>query len=146
MKKYETRGVIMDNFKFTYEEKNFELKEENCEYINNEELENFHIATVLDILCKSENVDFEREYYDSCCDQCRGNRKDDTKFFQFLEYHFYIFTKDGKYVLSSISKEYETTTYTALMKEKKIDNSYIVSVLVCNNCETWAVEIEQCEM
>jgi Protein of unknown function (DUF3785) len=136
----------MTSYKFSYEDKEYELKEENCDYINNEEVEDLQISTVIDLLNKNEEVDFSVEYYDTCCDECRFNRKDDTKFFQFLEYHFYIFTKDNKYVLSSISKEYENITFGSLIKEKKVDNSYIVSVLVCKNCETWSIEVEQCDM
>ncbi|MDO7202996.1 DUF3785 family protein [Paraclostridium bifermentans] len=31
--------------------------------------------------------------------------KKNKKFFGFLEYHFYVFSKDGKYVISDIDKE-----------------------------------------
>ncbi|MPM69200.1 hypothetical protein SDC9_116144 [bioreactor metagenome] len=136
----------MSNYKFQYEDKEFELKEENCDYINNEEVENFNISTVLDLLNKGEEVGFTSEYYDSCCEECKFNRKDDTKFFEFFEYHFYMFTKDNNYVLSTISPEYKDVTLTSLVKDKKIDNSYIVSILVCKNCGTWAIEVEQCDM
>ncbi|WP_291573593.1 DUF3785 family protein [Clostridium sp. UBA4548] len=136
----------MNNYKFQYEDKEFELKEENCDYINNEEVENFNISAVLELLNKGEEVGFTAEYYDSCCEECKFNRKDDTKFFEFLEYHFYMFTKDNNYVLSTISPEYKDVTLTSLVKDKKIDNSYIVSILVCKNCGTWAIEVEQCDM
>lgn len=136
----------MSNYKLQYEDKEFELKEENCDYINNEEVENFNISTVLDLLNKGEEVGFTAEYYDSCCEKCKFNRKDDTKFFEFFEYHFYMFTKDNNYVLSTISPEYKDVTLTSLVKDKKIDNSYIVSILVCKNCGTWAIEVEQCDM
>lgn len=136
----------MSNYKFQYEDKEFELKEDNCDYINNEEVENFHISTVLELLNKGEEVRFTVEYYDSCCEECKFNRKDDTKFFEFLEYHFYIYTKENNYVLSSISPEYGNVTLTSLVRDKKIDNSHIVSILVCKNCGTWAIEVEQCDM
>jgi hypothetical protein len=136
----------MSSYKFCNEGKEFELKEENCDYINNEEVENLQISTVLELLNKGEEVDFAVEYYDTCCDECKFNRKDDTKFFQFLEYHFYIFTKNNNYILSSISEEYKNTSFGSLIKEKKVDNSYIVSVLVCKNCGTWTIEVEQCDM
>ncbi|MPN51939.1 hypothetical protein SDC9_199590 [bioreactor metagenome] len=136
----------MSNYKFQYEDKEFELKEDNCDYINNEEVENFHISTVLDLLNKGEEVGFTVEYYDSCCEECKFNRKDDTKFFEFLEYHFYIYTKENNYVLSSISPEYKNVTLTSLVRDKKIENSHIVSILVCKNCGTWAIEVEQCDM
>ncbi|MEG0773204.1 DUF3785 family protein [Clostridium sp.] len=136
----------MSSYKFCHEGKEFELREENCDYINNEEVENLQISTVLELLNAGKEVDFAVEYYDTCCDECKFNRKDDTKFFQFLEYHFYIFTKDNNYVLSSISEEYKNVTFGYLIKEKKVDNSYIVSVLVCKNCGTWTIEVEQCDM
>ncbi len=35
----------------------------------------------------------------------RSKRKE--KFFPFLEYHFYIFSRDGEYVISNISIDYK---------------------------------------
>jgi len=136
----------MSTYKFSYDNKEFELKEENCDYINNEEVEGLEVSNVIELLKNCEEVNFDVEYYDSACDQCRANRKDETKFFEYLEFHFYAFTKNNKFVLSSVSKEYENTTFTSLMKEKKIDNSFIVSVIACRNCGVWAIEVEQCEM
>lgn len=136
----------MSTYKFSYDNKEFELMEENCDYINNEEVEDLDISTVIELLNNCEEVNFDVEYYDSSCEQCKDNRKEETKFFEFLEYHFYVFTKNNKFILSSISKEYENTTFTTLMKEKKIDNSYIISVIVCRKCGVWAIEVEQCEM
>ncbi len=68
------------------------------------------------------------------------------KVLEILEDHFYIFTKEGKYIISNISNEFETTTYSQLERMKKIDESYIVSIIICESCKNFAIEVEQCDM
>lgn len=137
----------MKEFKFVYGEKEFILSEESFTYIENEEVEDFTVESAIDILNEgNEEVDFDYEYYKDKCDECDGGEAIDKKHYGFLEYHFYIFTKNTKYIMSNISEEFKATSYTKLRKENKIDNSYIVSVIVCSECKTFNIEVEQCDM
>lgn len=139
----------MEKYKFDYNDKSYELKEEECNYFLNDEeypANGIEIADILRLLANHEAVDFGIEYYDQPCKNCKDGIAEKAKYFKFLEYHFYIFTKNNDYVISNISKEYENTSYNKLMKNKSVDNSYIVSVMVCVNCGDYSIEIEQCEI
>ncbi|MGL5749589.1 MAG: DUF3785 family protein, partial [Paraclostridium sp.] len=68
------------------------------------------------------------------------------KFFGFLEYHFYIFTKGGNYVISDIDKSYEGQSFNKLTRANKVDDSYIVSIIMCEACSDYIVQIENCEI
>lgn len=137
----------MNNFEFVKEEEKYVLSEENFTYIDNEEVDGLDLDLVLKLLNEAgEKVYFDYEYYSDPCDECGKGVCPDKKHYRFLEYHFYVFTKGGKYIISNISTEFENTSYTALVKENKIDNSYIVSVLLCEECKTYNIAVEQCEM
>lgn len=137
----------MLEFKFTQDDNEFVLSEDNLTYIDNEEVEEFDLEEVMELLNNTnEEVDFDYEYFADKCEECGGGKTQDKKHYAFLEYHFYIFTKAGKYVISNISKEFENTSYGKLVKERKIDNSYIVSILLCDECKTYSIAVEQCDM
>ncbi len=72
----------------------------------------------------------------------RSKRKE--KILSFLEYHFYIFSRDGEYVISNISIDYKGLSFNKLSRANKVDNSYIVSVIICENCQDYIVQIENC--
>ncbi|KJS87057.1 MAG: hypothetical protein JM58_05865 [Peptococcaceae bacterium BICA1-8] len=139
----------MSNYQFTYNEKTYELGEDNCSYLMDDEdnpVAGIEIPDILELLNQAEEVNFDLKYYGQPCQNCRAGKEEKAKFFKFLEYHFYIFTKNGEYVMSSISKEFTNTSFTRLLKEGKTDNSFIVSVMVCINCGEYSVEIEQCDV
>lgn len=136
----------MENYTFSFNDKNYELSENNCEYfINDEEnpINNIDTKTVLNILNGSNEVEFDVAYYEEPCSKCLNGVKEKEKVFRFLEYHFYIFTKDSNYVISDISSNYEGKSFNKLLKEKQVDNSYIVTITVCRNCNVYYVEIEE---
>jgi hypothetical protein len=139
----------MSSYKFNFGEKEYELSDNNFDYMLNDEeqpVSGFEREDVLMLLSQYDKVNFDVEYYDRPCEACLAGKAEKVKVFKFLEYHFYIFTKKGNYIISSISKEYENTTFTHLLNSGKIDNSYIVSVMVCESCGHYSIEIEQCEM
>lgn len=139
----------MENYKFTFDEKNYELTKDNCDYIENDEnapVLNFQISDVLTLLNEGSEVNFDIEYYDLPCENCLAGKKEKVKFFPFLEYHFTIFTKESSYVISPLSKNYEGESYNKLLREGKVDNSYIVSVTVCTSCSHYSISMEQCEI
>jgi hypothetical protein len=122
--------VKMQDYKFEFNNRTYELLEDNYDYFDND----------------AEEVKFDLEYYDTPCDKCLAGKKEKAKIFRFLEYHFFIFTKEGNYVISNISKEFKNTSTTQLFKLGKVDNSFIVSIAVCENCGSYSIEIEQCEV
>lgn len=137
----------MSIYKFEFNEKEYELNEANCSgMINDEEksVSNIDLDEILNLLNQSEDVDFDLEYYQEACPECLNGVKEKQKFFGFLEYHFYIFTKDGKYVISDISKDYEGLSFNKLSRAGKVDDSYIVSIIICEHCLDYIVQIENC--
>lgn len=136
-------------FKLNCNDKEFVLNEDNLEYMYNDEetpIEDVEANDILNILNESNEVDFEVQYYDDKCSKCLSKEEEKEKCYSFLEYHFYLFTKNNKIVTSNISKGYEEGQFNKLWRERRIDNSYIVSIVVCKYCGNYAIEIEQCDM
>lgn len=139
----------MKEFKFVYDNKEYELREVNCSCLINDEEQpvmGIEKSNIIELLSQQEICDFDIEYYDEPCRNCLSGEKEKSKYFKFLEYHFYIYTKKGSYVISSISKEYQDTSYNKLFKKGIVDNSYIISIIVCVNCGDYSIEIEQCDV
>lgn len=137
----------MNSYKFNFREKEYELNAINCSgLINDEEksVSNIDLNEVLRLLIQDENIDFDLEYYQEACPECLSGVKEKQKFFGFLEYHFYIFTKNGKYVISDIDTDYEGLSFNKLSKAGKVDDSYIVSIIICEHCNDYIVQIENC--
>lgn len=137
------------DYKFIYNDKEYELREDNCSYMMNDEefpVSGIDKADVIDLLNHCESVDFDIAYYDKPCENCLAGKKEKEKHFKFLEYHFYIFTKAGKYIMSSLSKEYAAAALKKLYKRASIDNSYALSVAVCTECGYYSIELEHCEV
>lgn len=137
------------NYKFNYNGKEFILDEENLlDVINDEEnpLKGLEIEDIINLLKESPDVDFDKAYYSTPCEECNSNFKDSKKESEYLEYYFYIYSKDSNYVISTISKEYENKTYNRMEIMGEVDNSYIVTIIVCANCSKYLVQIEQLEV
>lgn len=137
----------MNLYKFTYDEKEYTLSQENCSALINDDdkpVAGIGIQNIIDMLNNSNNVDFDMEYYQEACPECLAGVKEKQKFFGFLEYHFYIFTKDGNYVTSDIVPDYQGLSFNKLSRQNKVDDSYIVSIIVCENCQDYIVQIENC--
>lgn len=137
----------MIEYKFNYEEKEYLLNQSNCNGLINDEdkpVKGINLSDIINLLISSDNIDFDLEYYQEACEECLLGVKEKAKFFPFLEYHFYIFTKNQEYVISDISKDYEGLSFNKLYKAKKIDDSYIISIIVCKNCGKYIVQIENC--
>ncbi|WP_040214411.1 DUF3785 family protein [Clostridium polynesiense] len=137
----------MDRYDFDFNGKLYSLTEESAAaFINDDEkpVEGLDIKEVLRLLKENTEVKFDKAYYEEPCESCRADIENKPKYFEFLEFYFYVFTKDNKYIISSLSKEYESTSYNKLLKQGKVDNSYIVSIIVCKHCGDYSVQIEQC--
>lgn len=134
---------------FEYEGKPYELNKDNLIEIINDEvnpIEDINIEMILNLLNEGAEVEFGKAYYSTPCEKCGANFKEKKNISEYLEYYFYVYTKHGKYVISDISKEYEGLTFNKLQLQGKVDNSYIVTVIVCNNCSKYLVQIEELEI
>jgi Protein of unknown function (DUF3785) len=136
-------------YKFKFDEKEYSLGEDNLEYFandENEELKDIDENKILELLTNSNEVEFEKAYYENCCSNCKAGKEEKKKAFDFLEVHFYVYGKNNKYVTSSIDDEYDKKSFTRLNREGIVDKSYLVTVMVCRNCGTYAIEIEEFEV
>lgn len=137
----------MSSYKFEYEDKVYLLDESNCSgFINDEEnpVKGIELKDILNLLSDCDEVDFDLEYYQEACPECLKGVKEKEKFFAFLEYHFYIFTKNGEYVISDIKSLGQGLSFNKLSRQNKVDDSYIVSTIVCKNCGDYIIQIENC--
>ncbi|MCQ2968749.1 MAG: DUF3785 domain-containing protein [Clostridium sp.] len=136
-------------YKFTFEGKEYTLNEEKLDYFVNDEenpIKDIDLNKILEIMTNSNEVDFAKEYFDMPCAECKNGVSEKQKFFGFLGYNFYIYTKNTEFVISSIDKEYEGLSFNRLQRLGKVDNSYIVLVNVCKHCGSYSVEIEEFEI
>lgn len=136
-------------YKFKFDEKEYTLGEDNLEYFandENEELEEIDTERVLELLSNSDEVDFQNAYYESCCSNCKAGKEEKKKAFDFLEFYFYAYGKDNKFITSSIDNEYDKKSFTRLNREGIVDKSYLITVIVCKNCGTYSIEIEEFEL
>ncbi|WP_293982677.1 DUF3785 family protein [uncultured Clostridium sp.] len=134
-------------YKFKYNNKEYILNNDNCEGIffeNDEKIEGITVDTILNALNEGEEVSFTNEYYSGKC-SC-DNQEKIGKYYRYLEYHFYIYTKDNQYVINTICRDYENTSFNKLYSTGKVDKSYIVNVTVCPDCGTYSIEIDECEV
>lgn len=135
------------DYKFVSDEKEYILTEENCEGIffdDENDVIGLSVDTILSALNEGDEVNFSNEYYAGIC-SCNAQEQI-KKSYRYLEYHFYIYTKNNEYVLNTLSEEYKNTSFNKLFSLRKIDNSYIVNVTVCPNCGTYSIEVDQCDV
>lgn len=136
-------------YKFEFDGKEYILGENNLEYFvndENEELKGIEVETILELLKNSDEVDFQKAYYESCCSNCRAGKDEKKKVFDFLEFYFYAYGKDNNFITSSIDDEYDRKSFTRLNREGIVDKSYLVTIIVCKNCGTYSIEIEEFEV
>lgn len=139
----------MKSYTFEFEGKAYTLTAEKCQAIFNDEnlpVEPVDIEDLLGILSPVFEENFEIEYYNEGCDSCPPVERKKKELVPFLESHFYWYTKDSKPVISTIQPEYEGLTYDRLFAEGKVDNSYVVSFVVCPACGEYQVYLDQVEM
>lgn len=133
------------NYKFIYDNKEYVLAQENCEGIffdEENEVKGLSVDIVLNALNEGEEVNFSNEYYAGKC-SC-DTQEQINKSYRYLEYHFYIYTKNHEYVINTLCNEYTNTSFNKLFSLGEIDDSYIVNVTVCPNCGNYSIDVEQC--
>ena len=137
-------------FKFNYDEKEYILDDENFDELINDDdkpVKDIDTDLIIELLRNSpEEIIFDEEFYIEACPKCLKGIKEKEKFFPFLEYHFYIYTKEGKYVISTIDKNYEGKSFNKLSRSNIVDDSYIVSIIICKHCNDYIIQVENCEV
>ena len=126
-------------FKFIFDDKEYILNEDNS-------IKDIDERKIIEILHNSDNVEFIKAFFDFPCESCSEGVDEKKKFFDFLGFNFYIYTKNEEYVISTLDKEYEGLSFKRLMKSGKVDNSYIVMLNVCKHCGSYSIEIEEFEV
>lgn len=136
----------MSTYNLSLENHSLELSGENCDYFLNDDVNEIDLDTILTLLQNStESLQFEKEYYSEYCDNCQKG-KGEKKVFDFIEGHFFIFTKNNNFIISDLSEKYKSTSFKRLLKSGEIDDSYIVKIIVCPYCDNYSIEIEQCSI
>lgn len=134
--------------KFTVksEEHNLDIEKFNG-FLNDEEnpIKDIDEKFILNIL-EGKELEFEKAYYSAPCSSCKSVEQGKSKAYGFFEYHFYLFTKNSEVVSNSFKTEETGVSFTRMEREGKADNSYIVSVIVCAECGSYEIEIEQIEV
>ena len=136
-------------FKFVFEDKEYKLDENNLDYFVNDEenpIKDIDEKKIIDILNNAEEVEFTKAFFDLPCQDCNSGVEEKKKFFDFLGFNFYIYTKNNEYVVSTLDKKYEGLSFNRLKKVGKVDNSYIVMINVCKHCGSYSIEIEEFEI
>ncbi|MEW9080034.1 DUF3785 family protein [Terrisporobacter glycolicus] len=137
-------------FKFNYDEKEYILNDENFDELINDDdkpVKDIDKDMIIELINNSpEEIIFDEEFYIEACPKCLKGIKEKEKFFPFLEYHFYIYTKEGKYVISTIDKDYKGKSFNKLSRLNLVDDSYIVSIIICKHCNDYIIQMENCEV
>lgn len=137
-------------FKFNYDEKEYILDDQNFDELINDDdkpVKDIDKDLIIELLKNSpEEIIFGEEFYIEACPKCLKGIKEKEKFFPFLEYHFYIYTKEEKYVISTIEKDYEGKSFNKLSRSNLVDDSYIVSIIICKHCNDYIIQVENCEV
>ena len=80
-------------FKFTFDDKEYILNEDNLEYFVNDEdnpIKDIDEKKIIEILYNSENVEFIKAFFDFPCENCNEGVAEKKKFFDLKYYYLYI--------------------------------------------------------
>ncbi|MEG0296189.1 MAG: DUF3785 family protein [Clostridium sp.] len=137
------------SYKFNFDGQEYDLNDDKLNGFFNDEVNPINAideSNILQILNDGQGVDFSKSFYSLACEDCKDENFEKKKAYEFLEFHFYIYTKDGDVVTTTIDKDHEENSYDRLYSIGKVNNSYIVSVIACKKCGTFDIEIEELEM
>lgn len=135
----------MSSYELINEGKKYRLEADKCSgFLNDEErpIEGITVEDILDLLRDSERVLFYNTYYDQACESCQKNINEDGKYFDYLEFQFYLFAKGNSYVISSLSEEYDSQILSKHNNTGTVDSTYLISVTVCESCGDYTIDLE----
>lgn len=129
--------------KFNHNKKEYILNEANCSgYYNDEEkpIEGLEFEEIINLLNK-EVPYVDTEFFDTTCENCHFAKPEGLKTYPFMELSFSVFAKEGQYVMSSLSEDYEELSFNKLERRGLVDSMYIVMVVICPECNDYTVEL-----
>lgn len=130
-------------------EKDYTLDQEHCDGIFNDDLmpiKNFSYEVVNQWLNHMPNDNFDIEYYEDDCAVCPPKPRGKKKLVPYLEGHFYVFTKSGEVVITSIDPTFVQGSFEEMSLRGTVDQSYILSIIICPICGAYEFSLEQVEM
>ncbi|NDL66556.1 DUF3785 family protein [Anaerotalea alkaliphila] len=130
------------------EGKEYVLEEAGCyafEIGEGLEVEGLDFERVSGFMEEGGVLEFEPAYYDSWCENCEHGKGGKAKSYRFLAFDFYIFTKEGRIVASSLDKDYQEHGVLAMEKKGMVDGSLLVEVVLCPNCGEYSIEVLPCD-
>ncbi len=125
------------------------LLKEKCLGIWNDEIAPIHELTyelVASWMSYMPEDAYEIEYFEDDCEICPPKPRGKKRLVPYLEGHFYVFTKAGQPVTLSIHPEYVMGSFESLLLQGIVDQSYIMSVIVCPTCGHYQFSLEQVDM
>lgn len=122
---------------------------DKCQGLFNDELMPINEFTYDAAMKWMENLSpelFDLEYYEDDCEVCPPKPRGKKKLVPYLEAHFYVFTKNKNVVMTSIDSEFETGSFETMQLKGLVDQSYILSVILCPTCGSYQLSLEQVDM
>lgn len=135
------------DYKFIHNNKEYLLSEDNFDgmfFDEDNEISGLTLYIVLKALNEGTEVNFTNQYYVSKC-PC-GSQEQVNKSYCYLEYQFYIYTKDNQYVINNICSEYGDKSFSKLVSLGEVDKSFIASIVVCPECGLYYIDVTECEV
>ena len=137
----------MERISYQWNEQIYELDIAKLNYFYVDEqvlMDEIKLEQILDLL-KGKTLMVDKEYYDQGCEVCGFKKAEEEKYYAFLESHFYLFVKEEKLVGHSLAGDYESLSFRQLEKQGKVDQLYMVSLVICMHCQSYSIEIEACD-
>lgn len=131
------------------EGKCFELTQEKCSAMHNDEakpVEGIDIDMLLAFGNAMDPEAFSKEYYREDCEGHEPAPRAKKELVPYWEGHYYLYTKKQKPVMTSVSPEYADTSFDRLLKSGTVDDSYIVTFILCPVCGLYQIHVDQLDI
>lgn len=125
------------------------LDEAHCQGLFNDEiepLEPFTYEMVMNWMSHLSADAFEIEYFEDDCEICPPKPRGKKKLVPYMEAHFYVFSKNGAPVITSIEPDFVQGSFETMQLKGEVDQSYILSVILCPACGSYQLSLEQVDM
>lgn len=136
-------------FKLKIQNETYEIVLDNCEAFFNDDalpIKAFDAEAALKLFATLDQESFAIEYYEDDCESCPPTPRSKKRLVPFIEGHIYVFTLNQEVVFTSVDPEYVSGSFDTLLSKGLVNDSYIVSLVLCPKCQKYQIEVEQCEM
>lgn len=141
----------MNSLTFKCEEREYVLTAEDCTSFYNDEIKPVDGITEDDVIgmfaaAVVDELTITKEYYKDPCEKCPPVERSKKEMVAYNEMHLFLFTKNQKAVMTNVAPEFQELNFTQLLEEKRVDDSYVVSLIVCPVCGKYQIQIDQVDM